>query len=233
MARERILVVEDDRAILQGVEDALAFHGFTTLHATDGRSGLELALSGDYDLLLLDLVLPRGDGLEILATLREVHPTVPVIILTARGDESDRVRGLRLGADDYVVKPFSVRELLARVEAVLRRSADRPQSVTELRFACGTVDLDRLEVRFDDGDRATLSAREGELLRYLAGRPDRVVGRHELLERVWKVNPRQVETKTVDVHVGRLRDKLRDDDPERPLIRTVRGRGYAWEGGEP
>jgi len=233
VARETILVVEDDRAILQGVEDALAFHGFATLHATDGRAGLALALSGDYDLLLLDLVLPRGDGLDILARLREVHPTVPVIILTARGDEGDRVRGLELGADDYVVKPFSVRELLARVEAVLRRSADRPQGVTEIRLPGAVVDLDRLEVRFDDGTAATLSAREGELLRYLAGRPGRVVGRDELLERVWKVNPRQVETKTVDVHVGRLRDKLRDADPGRPLIRTVRGRGYAWDGGGP
>jgi DNA-binding response OmpR family regulator len=156
-----------------------------------------------------------------------------VIILTARGDEKDRVRGLRAGADDYVVKPFSVKELLARVDAVLRRSPERPQDVTTLPLPGGRVDLEKREVRFTDGESAELSQREAELLRYLAINAERVVSRDEILSRVWGIEPGATqETRTIDVHVARLRDKLRDHDNSAGLLVTVRGRGYRWRAPE-
>jgi DNA-binding response OmpR family regulator len=228
MPRRKILVVEDDRAIRLGILDALELNGFETLSAKDGKAGMRLALRKEYDLLLLDLVLPGPGGLEILQALRAGRPSQPVIILTARGDESDRVRGLQLGADDYVVKPFSVKELMARIEAVLRRSAERPSDVEQVTLPDGLADLASCQVRFDDGQVAELSTREAELLRYLAINAGRVISRDELLNRVWGVNPMRVETRTVDVHVARLREKLRDDSNEPKLIFTVRGRGYRF-----
>src|SRR5262245_40287771 len=132
MTALRILTIEDDPAIRRGIVDALTFAGYTPLEAADGNAGLEMATTQPYDLLLVDLVLPGRGGLEILKEVRAARPTQPVIILTARGEEEDRVAGLRLGADDYVVKPFSVKELLARVEAVLRRSPERPNAVHKL-----------------------------------------------------------------------------------------------------
>jgi two-component system, OmpR family, alkaline phosphatase synthesis response regulator PhoP len=151
---------------------------------------------------------------------------LPVIILTARGGEADRIRGLREGADDYVAKPFSIRELIARVDAVLRRSPERPGDVRSLRLPDGHVDLERQEVVFADGTRCDLSLREAELLRYLAANPGRIVSREELLSRVWGVSPRSVETRTVDVHMARLRTKLRDRDAAEAVLVTVRGKGY-------
>jgi len=164
----RILVIEDDNAIRRGVVDALRFKGYHPIEAANGREGLSLAESVDCDLILLDLVLPGPGGLEILAAVRAARPTLPVIILTAKGEENDRVAGLGGGADDYVVKPFSVKELLARVEAVLRRSPERPTDLTTVAFPGGVADLKRSEVRFADGARTELSEREAELLRYLA-----------------------------------------------------------------
>jgi len=142
----RILVIEDDPSIRQGIVDALEFDGFQTLEAAEGHKGLELSLKCDYDLLLLDLVLPGIEGLDILREIRKLRPTQPVIILTARGAENDRVQGLRLGADDYVVKPFSVKELLARIDAVIRRSPERPVEVEEIEFPGGRADLNRCAV---------------------------------------------------------------------------------------
>jgi DNA-binding response OmpR family regulator len=224
----QILTVEDDAAIRRGIVDALRFAGYRALEAATGEAGMELAVSRDYDLLLLDLVLPGPGGLEILREVRRTRPTLPVIILTARGEEADRVAGLRQGADDYVVKPFSVKELLARVEAVLRRSPERPIDLDEIQFPGGVIDLARAEVRFTVGGRMELSAREGELIRYLAVNAGRAIAREELLSHVWRVNPRGITTRTIDMHIARLREKLRDD-PERPtLILTVRGKGYMF-----
>jgi DNA-binding response OmpR family regulator len=228
MARLRVLVVEDDEAIRRGILHALQFHGYETLAAADDSIGRTLALSESYDLMLLDLVLPGGDGLDILRAVRAARGAVPVIILTARGDEADRVRGLELGADDYVVKPFSVKELMARIEAVLRRSPERPAEALIHAIPGGVVDLGLRELRFDDGERGALSEKEAELLRYLVRHAGRAVPRDELLARVWRMNSGSVETRTVDMHVARLREKLRDD-PERPrIIVTKRGRGYAF-----
>jgi len=186
------------------------------------------------DLVLLDLVLPGRDGLDILRAVRETRPALPVIVLTARGEEADRVQGLRLGADDYVVKPFSVNELLARVDVVLRRSAERPSDVVEVAIPGGVADLARAEVRFDDGERCELTARESDLLRYLARNPGRVVTREEILARVWRMDPEWADTRTIDMHVTRLRRKVRDDHERPRVILTVRGRGYMFgrtEGG--
>jgi len=230
--RRQILVIEDDDAIRQGIVDALQFERFSTLEAADGNTGREMAVSCACDLILLDLVLPGRDGLEILREVRTTRPTLPVIILTARGEEGDRVEGLRLGADDYVVKPFSVKELLARVEAVLRRSPERPSDVHEVSFPGGVADLSRREVRFEDGERCELSEREAELLRYLASNAGRAISREEILARVWRMNPSGVETRTIDMHVARLREKLRDESSQPGIILTVRGKGYMFAHGQ-
>jgi len=228
MTQQQILTVEDDPAIRRGIVDALRFAGYRTLEAARGDQGLELARAADFDLLLLDLVLPGGDGLEILREVRRLRPTLPVIILTARGEESDRVRGLHDGADDYVVKPFSVKELLARVEAVLRRSPQRPLDLTQVRIPGGRIDLDRREVQFDDGGREELSEREAELVRYLAAHNGRAIAREEILANVWRINPKGLPTRTIDMHVARLREKLRDDPASPSILLTVRGKGYMF-----
>lgn len=223
-----ILVIEDDAAIRRGIVDAVRFAGYDTLEAATGNAGLALALSREYSLLLVDLVLPGPGGMEIVSSVRRDRPTVPIIVLTARGDEADRVAGLRGGADDYVVKPFGVKELLARIEAVLRRSPERPSDVGLVAFAGGLADLARMEVRLADGRRSELSPRETELLRYLASHGQRAVSRQELLAHVWRIDPRGVTTRTIDMHVARLREKL-GDHPERPaIILTVRGKGYMF-----
>ncbi len=228
----RILVIEDDPAIRRGILDALHYEGYRTFEAATGPAGLDLAVGADCDLILLDLVLPGGDGISILREVRLTRPTLPVIILTARGEEADRVQGLRRGADDYVVKPFSVRELLARVEAVLRRSPERPADLGAIRIRGGAIDPERREVRFDCGDRVELSEREIELLRYLACNSGRAVSRDELLARVWRLDPRNIETRTIDMHVARLREKLRDDAVSPRILLTVRGKGYMFEPAE-
>jgi DNA-binding response OmpR family regulator len=222
----QILTIEDDPAIRRGIVDSLRFAGYEPLEAGHGDLGLRMATERSYDLLLLDLVLPGPDGLEILRAVRATRPTQPVILLTARGDESDRVAGLRLGADDYVVKPFSVKELLARVEAVLRRSPERPREVNRIELPQGVADLARSEARFHDGQRVELSEKEVELLRYLAANPGRSISRDELLLRVWQISPRGLPTRAIDMHVTRLREKLRDDPAEPAIVLTVRGKGY-------
>jgi DNA-binding response OmpR family regulator len=221
-----VLVIEDDAAIRRGVVDALKFEGFTALEAADGEAGLKSALQVDCDLVLLDLALPKLHGLEILREVRRVRPTLPVIVLTAMGNEKDRVAGLKLGADDYVVKPFSVVELMARVEAVMRRSPERPQDVQEYEFAEGVADLARCEIRYHDGTRVELSERERELLRYFVVNPGRAISRDEILSRVWRIDPSGISTRTIDMHVARLRDKLRDSGDDPKILLTVRGKGY-------
>ena len=228
MAKRQILVIEDNDPIRQGIVDALDFHGYRTMEAADGNEGCRMAVSVDCDLILLDLILPGRDGLEILKEVRATRPTLPVIILTARGQESDRVQGLQLGADDYMVKPFSVKELMARVEAVLRRSPERPSDVSTVPIPEGVIDLARCEVRFDDGERVELSEREMDLIRYLAKNSARAISRDEILSRVWRINPKGISTRTIDMHIARLREKLRDDPADPSILITVRGKGYMF-----
>ena len=228
MSRPAILTIEDDTAIRRGICDALRFAGYDAVEAADGLTGLELASSRSFDLMLLDLVLPGRGGLEILERVRTLRPTQPVIILTALGDEDDRVAGLRLGADDYVVKPFSVKELLARVGAVLRRSPERPRDLEKISLPGIVVDLARCEVRYADGSRVELSEKESEVLRYLASNPGRAISREELLQRVWQLSPRGLTTRTIDMHITRLREKLKDDAANPKIVLTVRGKGYLY-----
>ncbi|MCA9072011.1 MAG: response regulator transcription factor [Planctomycetaceae bacterium] len=232
MDSQRILTIEDDPAIRQGVVDVLEFEGYATLQADRGDTGMEMALTRTYDLLLLDLVLPGASGLEILEQVRDLRPTLPVIILSARGEESDRVAGLKMGADDYVVKPFSVKELVARVQAVLRRSPERPVHNPELPIPGGIADLNQAEIRYDDGTRCDLSEREVDILRYLSSHAGRTISRDELMARVWRIDPRGLNSRAIDMQVARLREKLRDNSSNPKLIRTVRGKGYVYVAGE-
>ncbi len=226
MSRSRVLVVEDDAAIRRGLVDALSYAGYEVAEAADGAVGLELALEASVDLVLLDVMLPKLNGFEVLRRLRVGQPTLPIIMVTARGAEEDRVRGLRDGADDYITKPFSAMELLARVEAVLRRSPQRTGDFHRLHMDERKIDLDRREVEFGDGTVSQLSEREAAILHYLAGNRDRAVDRKELLQHVWGLNPRGIETRTVDMQIARLRDKLAQCEDDAQVILTVRGKGY-------
>ncbi len=229
MPKARIVVVEDEPAIRRGVADALRLSGYEVTEATDGAVGLREASAAGVDLVLLDIMLPKRDGLEVLSELRRTNPTRPVILLTARGSEDDRVRGLKMGADDYVVKPFSAKELIARVEAILRRTLRPTAEVRTVEVGSGTIDLLRREIRWSDTSRAELSETEAALLKYLVMNRERAVSREELLSRVWGIGTAGLETRAVDMHVARLRAKLKDpaageDQPE--AIVTVRAHGY-------
>jgi DNA-binding response OmpR family regulator len=228
MPKARIVVVEDEPAIRRGVCDALRLTGYDVAEAPDGHIGLLEAGSGGVDLVLLDLMLPKKDGFEVLSELRKTHPTRPVIVLTAKGGEEDRIRGLKMGADDYVVKPFSARELLARVEAVLRRTMKPAREIQLIRVGRGTIDLNRREVRWSPKERADLSETEAALLKYLTANRERAVSREELLGRVWGIGTAGLETRAVDMHIARLRAKLKDPagQDEAEAIVTVRAHGY-------
>jgi len=225
MSRLTVLVVEDDTAIRRGLVDALTYAGYGVLDCDNGRAAIEVALESTIDLVLLDVMLPHMDGFGVLQELRRSQPTLPVIMVTARGAEEDRVRGLGDGADDYVVKPFSAKELLARVEAVLRRSPERASDVTVLRAGDRTISLQRREVLRSGAEPQQLTEREVGILRFLAANRGRAIDRSELLRHVWGLNPRGIQTRTVDMHIARLREKL-DDTADDPVILTVRGKGY-------
>lgn len=230
-AQKTVLVVEDDPAIRRGLIDALQFAGYAVIACADGQEGLDTALCAQLDLAILDVVLPKRDGFQILAEVRRARPALPVILVTARGAEQDRVHGLSTGADDYVVKPFSSKELLARVAAVLRRSAERPSDVGRIEVAGRAIDFERREVQRPDGSRALLSEREAELLRYLVQNRGRAIARSELLERVWGLPGGDSATRAVDMHVVNLRDKLADPSDAPQVVLTVRGKGYMLAAG--
>jgi DNA-binding response OmpR family regulator len=221
----RILIVDDEPAIVRGLEDNLRFEGYETLAATSGEEGLARALGEAPDLVLLDVMMPRLSGWDVCRELRRRGVDVPVIMLTARGEEGDRVRGLELGADDYVTKPFSLREVLARVRAVLRRPGPRRKFET---LAFGDVRVHLRGRRVTRGGRAlTLTRKEFDLLVYLAEHRGEIVTRERLLDEVWGYE-RFPTTRTVDTHVLRLRRKL-EADPDRPrFIETVHGQGYRF-----
>jgi two-component system, OmpR family, response regulator RegX3 len=217
----RVLVVEDEAHILRGLSDVLRFRGCEVGAATDGTGGLSLALSGAWDLIVLDIMLPELDGFGVCRRLRAAGRQTPVLMLTAKGEEDDVVRGFEAGADDYVIKPFSVRELTARIDALLRRTA---RAGCES-FALGAMAIDpgRSEASVDD-ETIALTAREVRILRVLALDAGRIVSRRTLLRDVWDMNNvESLETRTVDVHVAKLRKKL---GRHGQVIETVRGQGY-------
>ena len=223
----RILIVDDEPEMVRGLEDNLRFEGYQTVAAPDGRRGLALALSEAPDLILLDVMMPGMSGWDLCRELRQRGLDVPVIMLTARGEEVDRVLGLELGADDYVTKPFSLRELMARIRAVLRRPGPR-QKFEEFAFGDVRVHL-RARQAFKSGREVRLTRKEFDLLRYLIEHPGEVITRDRLLDEVWGY-ARFPTTRTVDTHILRLRQKF-EDDPERPAhILTAHGQGYRFVG---
>ena len=216
-----ILVIEDDPAVRRGIVDVLEYAGYQTLEAADGHAGMETALTANYRLLLLDLVMPGPSGFDILSALKKKRPGQAVIILSARGEENDRVRGLVNGADDYVVKPFSMKELLARVEALGRRGgAVENQTVLQSGEICLDVAKRRVTRK---GERVDLSPRELEVLQIFLQEPGRTFSRDEICERIWE-REHEYDTRTVEIFIMRLRKKLGAN-----VITTVRGVGYVME----
>jgi two-component system response regulator RegX3 len=225
--KPRILVVEDEAAIRNGLTDLLVFHGFEVDAVADGNAGLQKALSGQYDLLLLDVMLPGRDGFSICDEVRNVDRDQPIIILTAKTSDEDIVNGLTLGADDYIAKPFSIAELILRVQAVLRRSG--AGIAREARILLdGDVEIDTRNLSGRRGaETLAFTRREIEILVYLKQHADRPVSRDELLTRVWGYDrTAEIETRTVDIHIAKLRRKIEPVADEPCNLITVRGAGY-------
>lgn len=223
----KILVVEDDAGLRDGLVDLLNSAGHRAIAAADGESALVHGADASLDLVLLDLMLPKLDGIEVCRRLRELRPELPVLMLTARGAEDDKVLGLRSGADDYVTKPFGTRELLARIEALGRRRGDGAEPPQIIVGDGCTIDLGRCVARRDGAAEILLTARETAILRWLYQHRERAVTRGELLERVWN-SPGDLQTRTVDMTVANLRQKIERDPTEPRLVITVKRVGYAW-----
>ena len=230
---KRILIVEDEKNIIDIVSFNLSREGYDTMEALDGKTGLQLALEQDPDLILLDLMLPEMNGFDVCRSLREQGRTTPVIMLTAREEETDKVMGLELGADDYITKPFSMRELLARIKANIRRSDMTPvvmqESRSGARLDLGRIVVDtELMVVYKDGKTLELSQREYELIKFLASQAGKVFSREALMEHVWNYDGYVGDVRAVDVAVRRLREKLEDDPASPEFLVTRRGLGYLF-----
>ena len=221
----RILVVEDEASLRDGIVDLLTGDGHEVVAVGDGMAGVETGLRDPFDVVVLDLMLPRLDGMEVCRRLRAARPGTPILMLTARGSEDDKVRGLMEGADDYVTKPFSARELLARVR-VLGRRAPQSESLDEVRVDGAVIDLARMVVVRGDA-RVTLTPREVGIVRWLYKHQERVVSRAELLEQVFGQRG-DLQTRAVDMAIAVLRKKVEADPANPTLIVSVKGAGYAW-----
>ena len=229
ITRTRILIVEDEPAMVAGLRDNFEYENYDVISAEDGVAGLERALKDSPDLVVLDVMMPKMSGLDVCKQLRAKRPELPIIMLTARGQEVDKVVGLELGADDYVTKPFSVRELMARVKAVLRRRSASPSTAAEVyRFADVTVNIRSHEVE-RAGHHVELSSKEFALLAYFIAHRGETLSRDHLLETVWGYE-NYPSTRTVDTHIVHLRQKL-EKNPEDPrFILTIHGTGYKFVG---
>ena len=226
MAATKILIVEDEPNMVAGLRDNFEFEGFQVATALDGLEGLEQALKISPDLVILDVMMPKMSGLDVCKQLKAKRPSIPIIMLTARGQEVDKVVGLELGADDYVTKPFSIRELLARVKAVLRRAQGATKD--QERYSFGDVEVNVRSCRVIRGGKPVeFSAKEFELLKYFLSHPGETVTRDRLLEDVWGYE-RYPTTRTVDAHIVRLRQKLEPKPEEPRFILTVHGMGYKF-----
>ncbi|MBP1737017.1 MAG: DNA-binding response regulator [Oscillospiraceae bacterium] len=232
---QTVLIVEDEKNIVDILSFNLKREGYRTLEALDGVTGLELASERSPDLILLDLMLPKISGYDVCKTLRAQGKTTPIIMLTAREEETDKVFGLELGADDYITKPFSMRELLARIKANLRRSimlespAPQKTSQPEHCLCLGRVMVDEAKMDvFKDGQALELTTREYDLIKFLASQPGKVYSREALMEHVWNYEGYVGDVRAVDVAVRRLREKLEDDPANPQFIITRRGQGYLF-----
>jgi DNA-binding response OmpR family regulator len=227
-SRTKILIVEDEPNMVAGLRDNFEYEGYEVITAGDGVEGLERAFADSPDLVVLDVMMPRMSGLDVCRQLKARRPSIPVIMLTARGQEVDKVVGLELGADDYVTKPFSIRELLARVKAVLRRARTLPREQEHLSFGDVEVDLRKHQVQ-RRGQAVEFSAKEFQLLKYFLCHPGEALSRDRLLDEVWGYE-RYPTTRTVDAHIVRLRQKLEPNPEEPRFILTVHGVGYKFVG---
>lgn len=227
---KRILIVEDEKNIVDILMFNLRRDGYETLEAYDGEAGLQLALEQDPDLILLDLMLPKMNGFDVCRSIREAGRTTPILMLTAREEETDKVLGLELGADDYITKPFSMRELMARVRANIRRREMQdvvPTVSLTNRVSVGRISLDpELMVVFKDGKALDLTQREYELIKLMVAAPGKVFSRETLMERIWNYEGYVGDVRAVDVAIRRLREKLEDDPAEPRFLVTRRGLGY-------
>lgn len=222
--KARILIVEDDPAILNGLSDVLVFNGYEVQAVEDGGEGFDAIVNNQFDLALLDVMLPTLDGFTICRRIREIRPSQSIIMLTAKGSEDDIVAGFKAGADDYITKPFSIRELIVRVEAVLRRSG---KHLGDERIECRTIVFDGKNLRAEcDGRFIDLTRREMDIIVYLYRHQDRIVSKKELLTEVWHYADATIETRTIDIHMLKLRKKITLLDQRAEFIETVRGEGY-------
>lgn len=224
--KPKILIVEDEAAIRTGLIDVLVYHGFDTDDAEDGNTGLNKALSGKYDLILLDVMLPGIDGFEICNRIREQDREQAIIMLTAKTSDEDIIQGLKLGADDYVAKPFSVAQLVLRIQAVLRRAKIGVEEANSMQLGDMHIDTRNLSATQDD-ESISFTRREMDILQYLYINTERPVPREELLTKLWGyARDLDLETRTVDIHIAKLRRKI-EADPAKPVhLLTVRGAGY-------
>lgn len=225
--KKQVLVVEDEEKIRNGLRDFLEFHGFGVTIAEDGLAASQVVGRQKFDLILLDLMLPHISGQQLCATWRKQGLLTPVIMLTAKGQQHEKIEGLDLGADDYITKPFSLEELLARIRAVLRRT-DPAYSVGK-RFAFGPfmVDMAALTLTLN-GRKITVSPRQAQMIQWFAAHPNRVISRDELYQTVWHESMEGIETRTVDMHIVKLRELLHEAGVKTELIHTVRGAGYQF-----
>jgi len=226
MTKLKLLIIEDEQAILQGLVDVFVFHGFEVDSAADGKEGLEKALTGEYALILLDIMLPTLDGYTICNKIREQDRNQPIIMLTAKASEQDIIMGLTLGADDYIAKPFSVRELVLRVNAVLKRNHQQEHGISILQVGEMKIDTANL-IQINSEHPHSFSRRELDILSFLQTNSERPVSREELLEQVWGYKQADaIETRTVDIHIAKLRRKIETDPKQPERLVTVRGEGY-------
>ena len=220
------MVVEDERSLREGLEELLTGAGHEVVTVADGRTALETGTRESFELVLLDLMLPGLDGLEVCRRLRQVRPQLPVLMLTARGSEDDKVAGFAAGADDYVAKPFGIRELLARIDAFARRARTAPADAEVVEAAGCRFDFGRLVAHRDDGS-VSLTPREVGILRWLYQHRRRAVSRAELLAEIWGLRA-DLQTRTVDMTIAKLRQKVERDPSKPEIVVTVTGVGYAW-----
>jgi len=223
-----ILVIEDEQKIRTALTDFLEFHDFKVTEAVDGLEAERTVAKRDFDLILLDLMLPKISGEQLCTKWRRDGLQTPVIMLTAKGQEKEKVAGLNLGADDYITKPFSLEELLARINAVLRRTD--PARAVGQNFKFGDLDVDIAALKIKRKEKQMeITRREAQIIRYFAANPNRVISREELYKEVWNETMSELGTRTTDMHIAKLRSKIEPDSADPQIIKTVRGAGYKYE----
>ena len=222
-----ILIVEDEDKIRTALVDFLEYHGFMASTAVDGLEAERVVGNKRFDLILLDLMLPKISGEQLCTRWRQDGLQTPIIMLTAKGQEKERIAGLDLGADDYITKPFSLEELLARINAILRRTVPGRTVGKTFKFGDLEIDVSALKARRDK-KTIEISRREAQIIQYFAANPDRIISREELYESVWQDQMTDLGTRTVDMHIAKLRSKIEEDSEEPQIIMTVRGAGYVY-----